>query len=222
MPPPLALRRPWLGVLALPLLLAAGCASTDAAAEVSVGEAPPAPRAAAEDATTADPYGERPGSDERPSPRPGPVGFDRPGPLERPAPPNERPPWTPAAKLAVVTVRRGALDFDGALVLELEAALGGAQEFGGVYALLEPTGAARVDAAALARQAGREGRDLLLVDVRSSGPNQPREAFVLHPEGLLLARYTLDARREDPDPSPSPGGRDPLRLLELAYRRVAR
>ncbi|MGE0708710.1 MAG: hypothetical protein AB7N76_12170 [Planctomycetota bacterium] len=203
-----ALRRPAL-LLVLLAPLSVGCASAERADEQrapadSGGSLEGLPDRGArygdepkQAPTTADPYSKRAGGEAPPDapPPPAEVRFRDPDPW--PALAARRPALRRPARLAMVWVRRGVLAPEVESLLRLESRLGKDPDLAQLVMLGVPD-RAEVTLTDLARQAGAEGRELLLVELCPGRGGAPREGLLLAaPRGELLATVAIGVDQRD-------------------------
>jgi hypothetical protein len=137
-----------------------------------------------------EPYAERPGSDSRDEDDAPPrvVTFVPPG-KPRPVPRGRRPRLPERVSLALVLVREGTLTHDASALLELDGHLRDDMQVRSLVALGTPT-KPRAGLEDLAEVARKQGRDLVLVDVRPGVGGALRTGYLVSAKGgELLAWY---------------------------------
>jgi hypothetical protein len=193
----------------------AGCASTDASAEQAPPLSTEADRGAGgEDAEDGEggegggsdlaprPYEKQPGGKEAPREVDvGEVRFRAPEHWPKVLTLKQRPRLRLPARLAVAWVERGLVVFEIKPLLKLEARLAKDPQLKQVVALSSPR-RREVTLVDLARQAHAEGRNLLLIELRSGRAGLQRQALLLQaPRGELLAHVTW---KKNPKGRPQP------------------
>lgn len=213
------------------LLSLAGCAGAEskesvALAEPSGGTAEKRYRSERKplSGTTADPYRKRPGGQttKTEDDDPGTVQFKEPETWPTPVKVAKRPAIPHPSKLAVALVRRGEIQFKAKLVLELESLLSRDKALKLVMALKAPR-ERQVTLKTLATQAHKEGRELLLVDVRPGLAGRVRDGYLLlAKDGTLLAAYRIKKGSKPPPPRAATDGHTPdvCQRIGAAYARL--